>query len=160
MALIPDSNYKFSIFHLYNRLKDPAYDAVYMVYHLITGSRLKRKYLQNRLARKYGIYIANGVSIGIGLKIPHPTGIIIGRDVSIGDNVMLYQQVTIGGKNQGDTRCGNVPRIGNNVIIYAGAKVLGNIHVADNCIVGAMSVLTHSTDENSIWAGIPAIKKK
>lgn len=109
-----------------------------------------------RLIKRYGIYVNGNVEIGAGLQLPHPNGIIIGSGVTIGENCRIYQQVTIGGKNIGDSDHGRMPKIGNDCVLFAGCKVLGDIELADGTVVGANSVLTHSTESNSVYAGIPA----
>ena len=151
--------YRWSPRNLLRRL-EPSYDALYLIYHCLAAGKLRRRLLQRRLVRRYGLYLADGAKIGEGLKLPHPNGILIGRNAVIGKNVMIYQQVTIGGKNQGDTKSDRVPRIGDGAILYAGAKLLGDIDVAPGTIVGANAVLTHSTEPDSVWAGIPAQRKK
>jgi len=121
----------------------------------ILASLIKRK-----IFFKYGIEISLNAKIGLGLKIAHPNGIIIGDGVSIGKNVTIYHQVTLGGKNIGDAKQKNYPDIGDNVILFAGAKVLGNIKVGSNSIIGANSVVIKDVDENCVYAGIPAKKIK
>ena len=88
--------------------------------------------------------------IGGGLMIPHPNGIVIHPEAKIGNNCIIFQQVTIG-KGRG-----GVPTIGHNVSIGAGAKVLGKITIGDNVVIGANSVVTKSIPCNVIVKGIPA----
>lgn len=97
---------------------------------------------------KYGCDIAPTAKIGKNFKIAHIGGIVIGRNSIIGDNCTINNNVTLGMKNSNDT---SMPNIGNNVYISTGAKLLGNINIGDNCIIGA----------NSVIVGIPAkvIKK-
>lgn len=93
--------------------------------------------------------------IGTGLKIVHGLGTVIGARVKLGENVEIYQNVTLGDKKDG-TR--GRPTIGNNVKIYAGSIVLGNIVIGDNCIIGANSLVMNSFPEGSIIVGTPAKK--
>lgn len=116
--------------------------------------------IKKRLEINYGVHISLKSKIGFGLKIPHAQGIIIGDGVVIGENVTIYHQVTLGGKNLGDAKVGNYPKIGNNVTIFSGAKLLGDIVVGDNSIIGANSVVTNNVESNSIYAGSPARKIK
>lgn len=88
--------------------------------------------------------------MGNSIKFPHPQNIVIGSDVQIGDNCIIYQDVTIG-QNRG-----KYPTIGNNVIIYPGAKIIGNIIIDDFVIVGANAVVISDVPNNAIVAGIPA----
>ena len=97
------------------------------------------RWVSQRAARKTGIEIHPGATIGKGLFIDHGSGVIIGETTIIGDNVTLYQGVTLGGtgKEQGKRH----PTIGNNVLIGAGAKILGSFTIGDNCKIGAGSVV-------------------
>jgi serine O-acetyltransferase len=108
------------------------------------------------LEKGYGVYISPNAVIGIGLKLPHPTGIVIGDGVVIGRNCIIYQQVTFGGARLGDAKDSNYPHIGDNVIFFAGAKIIGKISIKSNCIVGANSVVIKDVREGCTVVGIPA----
>ena len=100
-----------------------------------------------------GIEIHPGAKIGRRFFIDHGMGVVIGETAEIGDDVLLYQGVTLGGtgKDKGKRH----PTIGNNVVIGGGAKVLGNITIG-NCVkVGAGSVVVHAVPDNSTVVGIP-----
>ena len=99
---------------------------------------LARWYSQ-RTARKTGIEIHPGARIGKGLFIDHGNGVIIGETTIIGNNVTLYQGVTLGGT--GKEKGKRHPTIGDNVMISAGAKVLGSFTVGENSKIGAGSVV-------------------
>jgi serine O-acetyltransferase len=114
--------------------------------------------LRNKLIIKYGVQISLKADIGLGLELKHINGIVIGDGVKIGRNAVIYQQVTIGGQNLGDGIKNSYPYIGDNVIIFAGAKILGDVIIGNNSIVGANSVVIKNVDENSVYAGIPAKK--
>lgn len=101
-----------------------------------------------------GIYISPDCRIGPGLYIGHFGQIILHSDVVMGENCNISQGVTLGLARK-DGRWG-VPTVGNRVYIAPGAKVIGPIHLADGTVVGANSVVTSSTTENQIVAGIPA----
>jgi serine O-acetyltransferase len=104
----------------------------------------------------FGIEISTRCKIGPGLFFPHTQGTVLGA-VSIGDNAVIYHGVTLGAKNLDFTYdAAHRPTIGHNVIIGAGAKVLGGVHVADNVIIGANSVVTKSIASNQTVAGNPA----
>ena len=113
---------------------------------------LARWYSQ-RTVRKTGIEIHPGAKIGKGLFIDHGNGVIIGETAIIGDNVTLYQGVTLGGtgKEQGKRH----PTIGNNVMISAGAKVLGSFTVGENSKIGAGSVVLSEVPPNCTVVGVP-----
>lgn len=100
-----------------------------------------------------GIEIHPGAQIGRRLFMDHGMGIVIGETSIVGDDVTLYQGVTLGGT--GKEKGKRHPTIGNNVSIGSGAKILGNIRVGDNCRVGAGSVVLRSVPDNSTIVGVP-----
>lgn len=102
-----------------------------------------------------GIEIHPGATIGRRFFIDHGMGVVIGETTEIGDDVMLYHGVTLGGRslNKGKRH----PTIGNRVTVGAGAKVLGPIQIGDDSAVGANAVVTHDVPADSIATGIPAI---
>lgn len=110
--------------------------------------------LSQRSARKTGIEIHPGAQIGRRFFIDHGTGIVIGETTVIGDDVTLYQGVTLGGtgKDVGKRH----PTIGDNVMIGAGAKVLGPVTVGDNSNIAAGAVVLDKIPENSTAVGVPA----
>ena len=103
--------------------------------------------------RKTGIEIHPGATIGKGLFIDHGNGVIIGETTVIGDNVTLYQGVTLGGT--GKEKGKRHPTIGNNVMISAGAKVLGSFTVGENSKIGAGSVVLSEVPPNCTVVGVP-----
>ncbi len=111
------------------------------------------RYISQRGVRKTGIEIHPGAKIGNGFFIDHGNGVIIGETTIIGDNVTLYQGVTLGGtgKEHGKRH----PTIGNNVMISAGAKVLGSFTIGDNSKIGAGSVVLSEVPPNSTVVGVP-----
>lgn len=111
------------------------------------------RYISQRGVRKTGIEIHPGARIGKGLFIDHGNGVIVGETAIIGDNVTMYQGVTLGGtgKEHGKRH----PTIGNNVMISAGAKVLGSFSIGDNSKIGAGSVVLSEVPPNSTVVGVP-----
>ena len=101
-----------------------------------------------------GIEIHPGAKIGRGLVIDHGMGVVIGETSEIGDNVLLYHGVTLGGtgKDKGKRH----PTVGNNVVIGAGAKVLGPIYIGSNSKICANSVVLNNVPEGATAVGIPA----
>lgn len=101
-----------------------------------------------------GIEIHPGAKIGRGLVIDHGMGVVIGETAEIGDNVLLYHGVTLGGtgKDKGKRH----PTVGNNAVIGAGAKVLGPIYIGSNSKIGANSVVLNNVPEGATAVGIPA----
>ena len=111
------------------------------------------RWISQCAVRKTGIEIHPGAKIGKGLFIDHGMGVVIGETCIIGDNVTLYQGVTLGGT--GKEKGKRHPTIGNNVMISAGAKVLGSFTIGDNSKIGAGSVVLKSVPPNSTVVGIP-----
>ena len=100
-----------------------------------------------------GIEIHPKAQIGNRFFIDHGEGVVIGETTIIGDDVLIYQQVTLGGT--GNEHGKRHPTIGNNVIIGAGAKILGNITIGDNTRVGAGSVVVDDVPEHCTVVGVP-----
>lgn len=100
-----------------------------------------------------GIEIHPGAQIGKKLFIDHGMGVVIGETTIIGDNVTLFQGVTLGGT--GKERGKRHPTIGNNVVISAGAKVLGSITIGNNVIIGAGAVVINSVPDDCTVVGVP-----
>ncbi len=100
-----------------------------------------------------GIEIHPGAKIGRRFFIDHGMGVVIGETAEIGDDVLLYQGVTLGGT--GKEKGKRHPTIGNHVVIGAGAKVLGNIRIGDHVKIGAGSVVIHPVPDHSTVVGIP-----
>jgi serine O-acetyltransferase len=100
-----------------------------------------------------GIEIHPGATIGRRFFIDHGMGVVIGETTEIGDDVLLYQGVTLGGT--GNEKGKRHPTLGNRVVVGSGAKVLGNIKIGDNVKIGAGSVVVHPVPDNSTVVGIP-----
>jgi serine O-acetyltransferase len=100
-----------------------------------------------------GIEIHPGARLGKGVFIDHGMGVVIGETAILGNNVLLYQGVTLGGT--GIEKGKRHPTIGDNVVIGAGAKVLGNITVGDNSYIGANAVVVKDVPPNSTIVGVP-----
>lgn len=100
-----------------------------------------------------GIEIHPGAKIGRRFFIDHGMGVVIGETTEIGDDVLLYQGVTLGGT--GKEKGKRHPTIGDNVVIGTGAKILGNIKVGDHSKIGAGSVVVHSVPDHSTVVGVP-----
>ena len=136
---------------VYNLIFNLSFKAHVLVYYML---RIKNKFFKtliyNRLQTKYSIWLSPEAKIGDGLHMMHFLGIVIGSGVVIGNNCTIYQQVTIGKEK------GKFPKIGDNVIIYSGAKILGGVTIGDNSIIGANAVVITDVPENSIAVGVPA----
>ena len=153
------------------RERDPAARSFWEVFFLYPGVKAIRmhrvahfyykhnlkflaRFVSQRAVRKTGIEIHPGATIGRRLVIDHGVGIVIGETTEIGDDVLIYQGVTLGGtgKDVGKRH----PTIGNNVMIGAGAKVLGPFKIGDNSRVAAGAVVLSEVPPNSTVVGVPA----
>lgn len=112
------------------------------------------RWISQRSRKKTGIEIHPGATIGRGLFIDHGMGVVIGETTQIGDNCTLYQNVTLGGtgKDHGKRH----PTLGDNVLVGAGAKVLGPFTVGDNARVAAGAVVLDAVPPNATAVGVPA----
>lgn len=136
------------------------YPSFWAILHYRTAHKLYNKkhyflarWLSQRTAHKTGIEIHPGAQIGKGLFIDHGHGVVIGETTIIGDNVTLYQGVTLGGNGKEHGK--RHPTIGNNVMISAGARVLGSFTVGDNSKIGSGSVVLSEVPPNSTVVGVP-----
>lgn len=153
------------------RERDPAARSFWEVFFLYPGVKAIRmhrrahfyykhnimflaRYVSQKAARKTGIEIHPGATIGRRLVIDHGTGIVIGETTEIGDDVLIYQGVTLGGTGKDTGK--RHPTIGNNVMISAGAKVLGPFKIGDNSRVAAGAVVLAEVPPNSTVVGVPA----
>ena len=111
-------------------------------------------FFQNRMSAEFGVDIHPAARLGHGIMLDHATGVVIGETAVVGNNVSILQSVTLGGtgKDEGDRH----PKIGDGVLISAGAKILGNIRVGDGAKVGAGSVVLEDVPPHTTVAGVPA----
>ena len=111
-------------------------------------------FFQNRMSTEFGVDIHPAARVGSGILLDHATGLVIGETAVVGNNVSILQSVTLGGtgKDEGDRH----PKIGDGVLISAGAKILGNIQVGAGAKVGAGSVVLEDVPEHTTVAGVPA----
>lgn len=153
------------------RDRDPAARSALEIYFLYPGFRAVRmhrkanwcyrhrlfflaRYISQRAVRKTGIEIHPAATIGRRLVIDHGAGVVIGETAEIGDDVLIYQGVTLGGtgKDKGKRH----PTIGNNVMISSGAKVLGPFKVGDNSRIAAGAVVLDEVPPDCTVVGVPA----
>lgn len=100
------------------------------------------------------IEIHPGAQIGKRLVIDHGVGVVLGETAVIGDDVLIYHGVTLGGKTLDPVK--RHPTVGNNVIIGAGAKLIGNITIGDNCAIGSNAVVTKDMPAGTVAVGVNA----
>lgn len=112
------------------------------------------RWISQRASRKTGIEIHPAVKIGKGFFIDHGTGVVIGETAEIGDNVTLYQGVTLGGTGKETGK--RHPTLGNNVMVGSGAKVLGSVKIGDNVKIASGAVVLTDIPANCTAVGVPA----
>ena len=135
----------------------PSFKAI-LCYRVAHRFYVKRHYflarwVSQRAVRKTGIEIHPGAKIGKGLFIDHGSGVIIGETAALGDNVTLYQGVTLGGT--GKEKGKRHPTLKDNVMVSAGAKVLGSFTIGENSKIGAGSVVLKEVPPNCTVVGVP-----
>ena len=134
-----------------------------LINHRIAHKLYKKKHfflarLLSQISRFFtGIEIHPGATIGKGLFIDHGMGVVIGETAEIGDDVLIYHGVTLGGTGKDTGK--RHPTVGNNVVIGCGAKVLGPINIGNNVKIGANSVVLKDVPDDSTTVGIPAVNK-
>jgi len=148
------------------RLKEPLFKFLYLLRHLYALYTKKDKSFKDRIefgiykklfsfySRRFCLDISYKTSIGKGLRLPHPMGIVIHGKASLGDYCTIMQQVTIG--NRSEKSKNDLPVIESNVYIGAGAKILGSCTLGTGCVIGANAVVIHDIPEHSVAAGVPA----
>lgn len=130
-----------------------------MIFYRITHALLKMRIpffprWLSQVGRFFtGIEIHPGAQIGNGFFIDHGMGVVIGETTIIGNNVTLYQGVTLGGT--GKEKGKRHPTLGDNVVVGAGAKILGNVTIGDNSYIGANAVVIKDVPPNSTVVGVP-----
>ena len=120
----------------------------------ITDRKALAYLMQSRASQVYGVDIHPAASLGYGLFVDHGTGLVIGETSSVGNNVSILHEVTLGGtgKDVGDRH----PKVESHVLIGAGAKILGNITIGSHSKIGAGSVVLADVEPHTTVAGIPA----
>ena len=149
----PAARNKFEIFFLYSGYKAVrSHRRAYWFYH--HNMKFIARFISQRSRHKTGIEIHPAAKIGQGLVIDHGMGVVIGETTEIGDDCTIYQGVTLGGTGKDTGK--RHPTIGNNVLVGAGAKVLGPFTVGDNARIAANAVVLSAIPPNSTAVGVPA----
>jgi serine O-acetyltransferase len=104
-----------------------------------------------------GADIEFNASIGPGMFISHPVGIVIGRGTRIGSGVTIFQGVTCGARSWHPSAIGGFPTIGDNCYLFAYALILGDVRIGDECVVAAHTVVTGDVPDGALARGIPAV---
>ena len=122
--------------------------------HQLKGRFFLARWLSERAKFKTGIEIHPGATIGKGFFIDHGTGVVIGETTEIGDNCIIYQGVTLGGTGKDTGK--RHPTLGNNVMVGAGAKVLGPVNIGNNVKIAAGAVVLSDIPDDCTAVGVPA----
>ncbi len=132
-----------------------ALEAYRVAHYLWDGGRKPLAlYFQSRVSEVFGVDIHPAARIGRGVFIDHATSIVIGETAVVGDSVSILHEVTLGGT--GNETGDRHPKVGNGVLIGAGAKILGNVRIGDGAKVGAGSVVLEDVPPHVTVAGVPA----
>ncbi len=120
-----------------------------------------RKWLARRIRdhiqKRFASSLHPAADLGPGVRLPHPFGVVIGRGVQTGPNCIIYHQVTLGGAGFGEEPdLSRYPKVGADVVLWAGAKLLGPITLGDRAQVGANAVVTKDVPADTIARGVPA----
>jgi len=118
------------------------------------GRVLLARHLQSRISEVFAMDIHPAAVIGSGILIDHGTSVVIGETAVVGDDVSMLHEVTLGGtgKETGDRH----PKVGHGVLLGAGSKVLGNVHIGDGSKIGAGSVVLANVEAHTTVVGVPA----
>lgn len=134
-----------------------AYILIRLIAHFhARGQRRRLQWATTMLRRDFGCFVQPTAQIGPGLRLPHPNGIVIGSGVSIGARCTIFHQVTFGARTLGKGFSADYPRLGNDVTVFAGAKLVGPITIGDGAVVGANAVVTCDVPPYHRAVGIPA----
>lgn len=119
-------------------------------------SRFFARWFKYKMNTQYGCYLSFKSKISPDCKFIHPVGIVIGEGVVVGAGCQIYQEVTLGAARKNEYGENRYPLVGKNVVLFAGAKVIGGISIGDGAVVGANSVVIKDVPCESIVAGVPA----
>ena len=149
----PAAKGRLEVFFLYPSFKAVrAYRRAHR--HYIKGHFFRARAISQRALRRTGIEIHPGAVIGKNFFIDHGSGVVIGETTEIGDNCTVYQGVTLGGTGKEDGK--RHPTLGDNVMVGAGARVLGPFKVGDNSKIAANAVVLSEVPPNCTAVGVPA----
>ena len=149
----PAARSSAEIFFLYNGFKAVrAYRRAHKLY--LKKHYFLARWISQRAKFKTGVEIHPAAKIGKGLFIDHGTGVVIGETAEIGDNCVIYQGVTLGGTGKESGK--RHPTLGDNVMVGAGAKVLGPFRVGNNVKIAAGAVVLNEIPDNATAVGVPA----
>jgi len=121
-----------------------------------------REIPRKSIERKFGCYISPKSNIHRSVSFPHPVGVVIGDGVVVGANCVIYQGVTLGAARKGEGSKGLYPKLGDSVVIYSGAVIVGDVQIGSGATVGANSVVLNDVPDGAVVAGVPAriVRKK
>lgn len=123
----------------------------YLKYSRRAKTSLKKQYYSHKIYKKYHCHVSPWAKIGEGTIFPHPIGIVIGKNVKMGRNCAVYQNVTIGRRSFDNEK---MPQIGNNVTICCNAIILGDIVIEDDAIIGAGAIVLRDVKRGEVVHGV------
>lgn len=124
--------------------------------HRVFATPKLRLFVSRKLRKEFCIFVSPKCQYGTNLCIKHPVGVVIGSGVRVGNDVTIFQNVTLGGRRLGDGGTEQYPTIGDGTVIFAGAVILGDVRVGSNCVIGANAVVLSDIPDNSTAVGVPA----
>lgn len=119
--------------------------------HCINGHRHYAAYYAYRISKRYRCYIHPNSEIGNKCFLPHPVGIVIGEGAKVGNNVTIYQGVTLGRKYMDKS---DYPTIGDGTVIYANTVIVGDVKVGDGAVIGCNSVVLRDVSKGEVVSGV------
>jgi serine O-acetyltransferase len=129
---------------------NPSVHAVALLRLTLTAPATTRPLWRNLLIAKHSIDVGDGASIGPGLYLPHPLGIVIGRYARVGARARLYQHVTLGSKTHHDEE---YPTLEDDVVVYPGTVIAGPVRIGAGAVIGANSFVARDVDAGAVVHG-------
>lgn len=155
--IFQDFNNENAFKNIYNFIFTPSKKILFWYrlghYFYLKKHKFLSRFCEYRIYYKYHCCISVKSIIGKNIVMGHPIGIVIGEKVTVGNNCIIYQNVTLGKSLLSEN---NYPIIGDNVTLYSASQVLGNVKLSNGTVVGAKSLVLDNTVENGVYVGSPA----
>lgn len=124
-----------------------------VILHRSAAGRVAARFVRLWARALSGCYLSEAATIGGGLRMPHPTGVVVGEGVIVGKDATIFQNVTLG---SGDVAAGAYPELGDNVTIFANAVVVGRVRIGDGARIGAGAIVLKDVPAGRTAVGNPA----